>query len=270
MDEVAMHNLDPGCAQTQLGCNLLYSLYNPVRCPCPAVIARINIHPGDLSFDGNVMELGNTELDDTGNPYTIVTYLDQKYEAPVVCDPLDNTTFGITCFGNEYEAVRWGRPPQTPPLTEELSMKPAISLQSNVAAFRAMQPLDPVELIPETSQRLLFVESEVPDQQALADGLSKAESQGRDSKLERRVDIMWMGTDLQQQYDLQEQWELDHPPTYMFHDLRDSRAIEEYVSFIYPLKTDATRSYAFTSTGSATEGVEFGGARPLCIPRLHC
>lgn len=70
----------------------------------------------------------------------------------------------------------------------------------------------------------MFVQSEVaPGVDLVQDGLSMAESQGPDSKLVRNVDIMWMGTDLEREYNLQEQWQLDHPPTYMFHDKRDSR-----------------------------------------------
>ena len=87
------------------------------------------------------MELGNIALDSTGANYTIMSYLDQKYTPPVVCDPLDNTT---VCFGNEYEAVRWNHPSQHYP--EQLfdppgpSVQPAVSLQHGVGAFRAMQP----------------------------------------------------------------------------------------------------------------------------------
>lgn len=87
----------------------------------------------------------------------------------------------------------------------------------------ALRFQDPIEEIPETSQRMLFVQSEVSPAVDLAEGLSMADSQGPDSKLARAVDIMWMGTDLRQEYNLQEQWQIDHPPTFMFHDLRDSR-----------------------------------------------
>ena len=134
--DIIMHNLDPLCAESQLGCDLVYSLYTPVRCPCPAVIMRININANSPVHDGELQELRNDVLDPE-KPYTIISYLDQKYAEPIICDPLDNTT---VCFGNEWEAVRWNHPATNPPKIESLMIDPAVSLQHNMAAFRAMQP----------------------------------------------------------------------------------------------------------------------------------
>ena len=134
--DIIEHNLDPLCVDSQLGCDLVYSLYYPVRCPCPAVVMRININANNPVLDGELQELRNDALDPI-RPYTIISYLDQKYEPPIICDPLDNTT---ECFGNEWEAVRWNHPSTNPPATESVMVKPAVSLQHNMAAFRAMQP----------------------------------------------------------------------------------------------------------------------------------
>ena len=134
--DIIAHNQDPFCMDSQLGCNLVYSLYNPVRCPCPAVIMRININANNPVHDGELQELRNDVFDPL-KPYTIISYLDQKYEAPIIWDPLDNTT---ECFGNEWEAVRWNHPSINAPATETLFNKPAVNIQHNMAVFRGMQP----------------------------------------------------------------------------------------------------------------------------------
>lgn len=136
-DEVTEHTLDPQCAKSMLGCDITYSLYSPVRCPCPATIVRINLDIENLVHDGQPQTLGNLVLDSSGRPYTIITYLDQNYADAIICDPQDNTT---VCYGNNYEAVKWNHPSTNPPQTEILSYKPQVSVQHKMGAMRAMQP----------------------------------------------------------------------------------------------------------------------------------
>ena len=57
----------------------------------------------------------------------------------------------------------------------------------------------------------------------IPDGITKYMTNGVDSVNQRSMDIFWLGTDLDKSYNLKEQWGVQHSPTFMLHDLTNSR-----------------------------------------------
>ena len=55
------------------------------------------------------------------------------------------------------------------------------------------------------------------------DGITKYMTQGVDSVNQRSMDIFWLGTDLDKSYNIKEKWGIQHSPTFMLHDLTNSR-----------------------------------------------
>lgn len=76
--DITLHNLV--AAQSFRG-TLTYNAAEPVYCQCPSALVQLNVnYRGAIATANSRMTLGNAALDASGEPYTILKWMDPNYE----------------------------------------------------------------------------------------------------------------------------------------------------------------------------------------------
>lgn len=220
-DVLAHNNATQGLADTIMG-QLTYDPANPPVCLCPSVLMQLNINvERALAVPGQLMTLGNTGLDPSGAEYTILHWLDDRYQ-------------------DKYRRVA-DRGLLSPP------NKPGPSLIPFVSAMRSMQPfLDD----PSTGEQpaMLFLQdmtwndtyhrisSNLPPE--VASGAMTLKQYGGPFGVSEYT----YRTDLVQVSNFTDKAQFPHPVLFASHKYQYSKAVETVASNLLTLATSARNS----------------------------